>query len=325
MRPLWVILGGAFLIVIVCVVGIFLIVSPKTKAIAALEKQIATEMDKAYPASMSDSKCMECHADYQHPASANATNQCGDCHMTEKNRPEGGLSAVKTWKTTGMHAAEQDVEKAKQEEIDAKAEYEVLAREKTLPISTASQVEYVVNLWHIYREDFPELTEQFIADLEKQYEGLEISPDRIELPSPPMSPAPTSGGFLELPGFSLDVTGTYEQIKAVLRSLKNFPHAAISFTGISAMSATPDGRIRVSIDCTPYLMVEEPPGAAAAAAAPARSGGMMGGMMGGMPGAGMMPPGGGMPGSGPMPMGGAPAGAMPGSPAAGGNAIPSGG
>jgi hypothetical protein len=317
MRPLWVILAGAFLILIICVLGIFLIVSPRTKAIAALETSLKTEQDKAF---QPDSRCQECHKDVKHPASAKATNVCSDCHMSEKMQAAGG-----TWVASGVHVAEQDVRKAEQEERDAKMAYDEIAREKTLPINTGSQVEYVINVWHIYREDFPQLTEQFIADLEKQYEGLEITPKRIDLPAPPMSPPPTTGGFLQLPGFNLSLNGTYDQVKAVLRSLKNFPSGAISFTGISAMSATPDGRIQVSIDCTPYLMVEEPPGAAAAAApAPSAGGGMMGGgMMGGpMMGGGGRPMMGGGGGPGSPGAGGPPAGAGSGPPAGrGGNSM----
>jgi len=108
------------------------------------------------------------------------------------------------------------------------------------------------------------------------------SGDSIAAP-PNLPPAPPPNGFYRVAQINLGIQGTLSDIEKLYRALPEFPRIAT----IEGLSLSGQGNtISATLPMTIYLLVEVPPGLAAAGAAGA---GMMGGMGMGGP---MMGPGG---------------------------------
>ncbi|MCK4324096.1 MAG: hypothetical protein KAW89_06160 [Armatimonadetes bacterium] len=139
------------------------------------------------------------------------------------------------------------------------------------------------SLWPEMRQNLAGTIEEWVAD-----QGVRItSGDSIAAP-PPLPPAPPTDGFYQVAQINLGIQGTLSDIERLYRALPEFPRIAT----IEGLSLSGQGNIiDATLGMTVYLLVEVPPGLAAAGAAGA---GMMGGMgMGGpMMGPGMMGPGG---------------------------------
>ena len=187
---------------------------------------------------------------------------------------------------------------------------EKMAR-RSIPVSFGEPVMAMIALWYEYREDLPPLIEKFI-----QSTGCTLM-NGASFPAPTMNPpAAPPGGFLQIPDnqtISLTVRGNLESIERLYRALPSFPRVVT----VGNLSLSGQGEnLTCTLPLTFYLLVEVPPGLAAAAAAAAPGGGMPG-----MPGAGG--PGGPIGGPPGAPKGGAKAGAKAEKDEDGGSAKPS--
>ena len=153
---------------------------------------------------------------------------------------------------------------------------EKMAR-RSIPVSFGEPVMAMIALWYEYREDLPPLIEKFV-----QSTGCTLM-NGATFPAPTMTPpAPPAGGFLQVPAnqtISLTVRGSLENIEKLYRALPSFPRVVT----VGNLSLTGQGdNLTCTLPLTFYLLVEVPPGMAAAAAA---------GGLGGAPGAGPGMPG----------------------------------
>jgi hypothetical protein len=152
---------------------------------------------------------------------------------------------------------------------------EKMAR-RSIPVSFGEPVMAMIALWYEYREDLPPLIEKFI-----QSTGCTLM-NGATFPAPTMTPpAAPSGGFLQIPEnqtISLTVRGSLENIEKLYRALPSFPRVVT----VGNLSLSGQGEnLTCTLPLTFYLLVEVPPGMAAAPAAAAA----------GVPGAGPMGPG----------------------------------
>jgi len=130
------------------------------------------------------------------------------------------------------------------------------------------------SLWPEMRQNLASTIEQWVAD-----QGVRItSGDSIAAP-PSLPPAPPTNGFYQVAQINLGIQGTLSEIEKLYRALPEFPRIAT----IEGLSLSGQGNtISATLPMTIYLLVEVPPGLAAAGAAGA-------GMMGAMGGPGQRP------------------------------------
>ncbi len=207
-----------------------------------------------------------------------------------------------------LESAKEDLIKVTGRWLGADTKLQKLMDKRSIKLSFGHPLPALfASLWPEMRQDLAGTIEEWIAD-----QGVRItSGASIDAP-PPLPPAPPPNGFYQVAQISLGIQGTLSDIERLYRALPEFPRIAT----IEGLSLSGQGNtITATLPMTVYLLVEVPPGLAAAGAAGA---GMMGGMgMGGpMMGPGGMPMGPGMTGPG-MPGGpGAMAGGPPTPPSA---------
>ncbi len=150
------------------------------------------------------------------------------------------------------------------------------------------------SLWPEMRQNLSRAIEEWVAD-----QGVKItSGDSIAAP-PNLPPAPPSNGFYQVAQINLGIQGTLSDIEKLYRALPEFPRIAT----IEGLSLSGQGNtISATLPMTIYLLVEVPPGLAAAGAAGA-------GMTGAAGPWGQIPMGSGGPGG--IPMGPGGPGTMP--------------
>ncbi len=125
------------------------------------------------------------------------------------------------------------------------------------------------SLWPEMRQNLAGTIEEWVGD-----QGVRItSGDSIAAP-PNLPPAPPPNGFYRVAQINLGIQGTLSEIERLYRALPEFPRIAT----IEGLSLSGQGNtISATLPMTIYLLVEVPPGLAAAGAAGA---GMMGAMGG---------------------------------------------
>ncbi|HEY3397107.1 MAG TPA: hypothetical protein VGM19_05540 [Armatimonadota bacterium] len=142
----------------------------------------------------------------------------------------------------------------------AQADLEQLMGARSTPISFYAPIPAMIALWQEYRVTLPQAIERFVKST-----GVEIV-SGASIPAPPSTPpAPPASGYMAEPegGVTLTVKGTLQQIERLYRSIGRFDRVMT----IGGLSLTGEGTVlTASIPMKFYLLVEVPPGAAAAAA-----------------------------------------------------------
>ena len=195
-------------------------------------------------------------------------------------------------KAAELESAQQDLIKVTGHWMGADTKLQKLMDKRSIKLSFGHPLPALfASLWPEMRQNLAGTIEEWVTE-----QGVRItSGDSIAAP-PPLPPAPPTDGFYQVAQINLGIQGTLSDIEKLYRALPEFPRIAT----IEGLSLSGQGNtISATLPMTIYLLVEVPPGLAAAGAAGA---GMMGmGTMGGM-GSLMMGPGG--PGGMPMRPGG---------------------
>lgn len=164
--------------------------------------------------------------------------------------------------------------------MKARMDLEQLMALRSTPISFYTPIPAWIALWQEYRVTMPGVIEKFVKSF-----GLRIV-SGMSMPAPPASPpSPPASGYMAIPEgtVTLTVEGTLQQLERFYRSIKYCPRV-MTIGGLS-LSGT-GNTLTATVPMNFYLLVETPPGAAAAAGGP-------GGAPPGVPGApgGAPPPG----------------------------------
>jgi Tfp pilus assembly protein PilO len=159
--------------------------------------------------------------------------------------------------------AQQELDRVKQEWLEAKARLASLMEARSMPISFGQPAAAMIALWYEYREDLAPLIERWITST-----GCVIESD-ASFPAPPMTPPVAPGnGFLQVPEgqtITLTVGGSLDALERLYKSLGQLPRVVT----VGQLVITGEGDdLRAQVPFKFYLLCEEPPQAAAPAAAP---------------------------------------------------------
>ncbi|MBC7288654.1 MAG: hypothetical protein H5T86_11575, partial [Armatimonadetes bacterium] len=214
-------------------------------------------------------------------------------------------------KANQLESVKKQLEEVTRQWLEAHAELQHISDTRSIPVSFSMPIAAMIALAYEYRHDLGPVLTKWLEST-----GCEIA-SSVTLPAPPSTPPlPPASGFMQAADIAVTVRGTLQQIEQLYKSLHNCPRILV-IRGLQLRPEPEGPMMTATFNLTVYLLVETPPGAAAAAAGAQMTAGPG---MPGMPGAGPMGPGApGMPGAGPPGPPGGPGGGPPGAgPPAGG-------
>ncbi len=168
-----------------------------------------------------------------------------------------------------LESAQAEYERVLADWEEKQAQLQELRERRSIPISMGHPVAAMVMLWYEYRHDLPPLIEEWV-----EASGCTIE-SGASFPAPPMTPPQVpSSGFMPEPsegGITLTVSGTLTALERLYRSLDQF--SRVVTVSQLVIEGTGD-ELRAQVPLKFYLLVEQPPGAAAPSpAAPTGEGG----------------------------------------------------
>lgn len=172
-------------------------------------------------------------------------------------------------KANTLEKVRQENAQAVRDWLKAQADLEKLMAMRSTPVSFYEPITAWVALWQEYRVTLPRAVERFI-----EASGVRIV-SGTSVPAPPGAPPPPpSNGYMRIPESTVQVVvqGTLAQIERLYRSIGKFQRI-MTISGLNLSSTGNGDLITATIPMDFYLLVEVPPGAAAAPAAAGPMGG----------------------------------------------------